>query len=79
MLPPLPPSSENPIEPGSSSCSDLVESFDFGFKGGIGAKIALFTVDLIGTMGTKNFSKIDKESINAKNQTISLVLGVSTP
>lgn len=61
------------------SCSDEVESFDFGFKGGVGAKLAMFTIDLVGTMGTKNASKLDKETTNAKNQTLSVVLGLSMP
>lgn len=61
------------------SCSDEVESFDFGFKGGVGAKIAIFTVDLVGTLGTKNFAKNNKETVNAKNETLSIVLGLSLP
>ena len=65
-----------PIE---ESCSDEVESFDFGFKGGVGVKLAIITIDLVGTMGTKNASKLDKDTINAKNQTLSVVLGLSMP
>ena len=61
------------------SCSDEVESFDFGFKGGVGAKIAVFTVDLVGTLGTKNFAKNDKDTVNAKNETLSIVVGLSLP
>ncbi len=61
------------------SCTDEVESFDFGFKGGVGAKLAILTIDLVGTMGTKNASKLDKDTINAKNQTLSVVLGLSMP
>jgi hypothetical protein len=61
------------------SCTDEVETFDFGFKGGVGAKLAMFTIDLVGTIGTKNASAVDKDTINAKNQTLSVVLGLSMP
>jgi Outer membrane protein beta-barrel domain len=71
----------NPFDPtsASTSCSDDVESFDFGFKGGVGAKILVFTVDAVGTIGTKNFVKMDKDTINAKNHTFALVLGLALP
>jgi hypothetical protein len=71
----------NPIAPGSTSesCSDDVEFFDFGFKGGIGAKVLFLTIDLVGTMGTKNFAKLDKDTLVAKNRTIALVAGISLP
>jgi len=61
------------------SCSEAVESFDFGFKGGVGAKLAILTIDLVGTLGTKNAFKLDKDTVNAKNQTLSVVLGLSLP
>lgn len=75
------PTPANPINPGSNSesCSEDVEFFDFGIKAGVGAKIAIFTVDLVGSMGTKNFAKVNKDIINAKNETIALVLGLSMP
>lgn len=71
----------NPINPGSNneSCSDDVEFFDFGFKGGVGAKLLFLTLDLVGTMGTKNFAKLDKDTLKAKNRTIALVVGLTVP
>jgi hypothetical protein len=70
----------NPINPGTGeSCSDDVEFFDFGFKGGIGAKVLFLTIDLVGTMGTKNFATLDKDTLKAKNRTIALVAGVALP
>ena len=61
------------------SCSEEVESFDFGFKGGVGAKLSIFTIDVVGTMGTKNAAKNNKDTVNVKNQTVAVVLGLSLP
>jgi len=56
------------------SCSDDTESFDFGWKVGVGGTLLFFNLDVAYIYGTTNISKVEGTSI--KNRVIQVDLGL---
>ncbi len=56
------------------SCSDATESFDFGWKIGVGGTLLIFNLDVAYIYGTTNISKVEGSSI--KNRVIQVDLGL---